>query len=449
LLRSIHIKKGYHLRLAGAPTDTLKSYTSPSRVAACPSRIPFIKPRLKVKKGDTVQVGTLLYEDKQDSRFQFLSPGGGQVEEIRLRPRRIIEAIVIALSSNESQVTFPTLSNQDVDTISRSSLVDMLCTGGVWPFIRALPFRDIAHPDSIPPAIFISLDDLEPFQATPKIYLNGNEALFDFGVRVLKRLSDTVYVTAAQADPNGQQCVNPSVNLTHTGKYPACDPGVLLYHLKTSSDENKSWFVAGQDVLLIAQLLINGHYPTRRVVALGGSDVGETGHIQTRMGVPIAHLLDHPMDPATTRGITGGVFRGHTMAPNDFLGFYETSLTFLPEGNEKEFLALFNPGWKKQTYSRVFLSCLNPANLSVNCNRHGDERACIACMHCADVCPVDMLPQLAYKAILAGEVEEALGHGLLDCVECGLCTCICPSKIELTKTLKAAKADYRKEQGAG
>ena len=67
-------------------------------------------------------------------------------------------------------------------------------------------------------------------------------------------------------------------------------------------------------------------------------------------------------------------------------------------------------------------------------------------MHCADVCPVDILPNLTYKAILAEEVEEYLQHGLLDCVECGLCSFVCPSKIELTDTLVTAKREYRKER---
>ena len=79
---------------------------------------------------------------------------------------------------------------------------------------------------------------------------------------------------------------------------------------------------------------------------------------------------------------------------------------------------------------------------------NGEERACIACLHCASVCPVDILPQLTYKAILAEEVEEYLEHGLLDCVECGLCTYVCPSKIELTRTFIAAKAAYAKERMA-
>ena len=58
---------------------------------------------------------------------------------------------------------------------------------------------------------------------------------------------------------------------------------------------------------------------------------------------------------------------------------------------------------------------------------------------------MDILPQFTYKAILSGEVEEALAHGLLDCVECGLCSYVCPAKLELTETLQQAKEDFYKE----
>jgi Na+-transporting NADH:ubiquinone oxidoreductase subunit A len=47
---------------------------------------------------------------------------------------------------------------------------------------------------------------------------------------------------------------------------------------------------------------------------------------------------------------------------------------------------------------------------------------------------------------LADEIEDALGHGMLDCVECGLCTYVCPSKVELCETLKKTKKAYYLEQ---
>jgi Na+-transporting NADH:ubiquinone oxidoreductase subunit A len=53
---------------------------------------------------------------------------------------------------------------------------------------------------------------------------------------------------------------------------------------------------------------------------------------------------------------------------------------------------------------------------------------------------------MVYKAIQAQEVEEYLELGLLDCVECGLCSYVCPSKIELRQTFVETKAVYAREQ---
>ena len=76
-MKTIRNRKGYDLKLQGAPNDDLVSLSTPVTVAVLPERIPFIKPRLRVKVGDPVQVGSVLYEDKTDPRIRFVSPGGG------------------------------------------------------------------------------------------------------------------------------------------------------------------------------------------------------------------------------------------------------------------------------------------------------------------------------------------------------------------------------------
>jgi len=52
---SVHLKKGYSLRIAGAPSPQSAGLTKPTHVAALPERIPFVKPRLSVKVDDRVQ----------------------------------------------------------------------------------------------------------------------------------------------------------------------------------------------------------------------------------------------------------------------------------------------------------------------------------------------------------------------------------------------------------
>jgi Na+-transporting NADH:ubiquinone oxidoreductase subunit A len=330
----------------------------------------------------------------------------------------------------------------------REHLVQALVSGGLWPLIKELPFRDYAQADFVPPALFVSLGSLEPFHPAPQVYLHGNEALFHFGWNVLSKLAEgRVYVCSHTANTASAQSLDGLINLTYTGNYPAHDPGVLLYRMKTSSEENRAWFVDGQDVLLIARLLRQGLYPTERIVSLGGSGAREPKHFVTRMGAPLSVIAAERNANESWRYIQGGILTGYAAMHRSHLGFAETALNLLPEGNRKgELLGLFHPGAHRPTFSRAFLSALHREELEMNCSMNGGERACIACGYCALVCPVDILPQFTYKAVLAGEIEESLEHGLLDCVECGLCSYVCPSKIELFETLKNAKGDFYAEK---
>jgi len=445
----ITANRGYHLKIAGSPAIALQTAEQPERVALLPERLPFVKPRLKVAEGDSVRLGSPLIEDKRNKEIQFLSPGSGEIVEIDFGPRRVIQEIVIRLDATEKAVEFERYSSADIAGMSRGQVADALITGGLWPLIRELPFRDYARPDVAPPALYITLDSLEPFKPAPSVYLNGSETDFRFGLAVLEKLVDgPIYVCGNKKDSDLLSAFDTLINLTYSGVYPAHDPGALLYRMKSSPDDNRAWFVDGQDVLLIARLLQNGTYPTERVVSLAGPGVRGPGHVLTRLGAPLSVVAaDDGTKYENQRFVQGGILTGYGTSAGSHLGFFETALNLLPEGDRKgELLGLFSPGYRKPSFSRAFLSKLNRDDLGMDCNMHGGDRACIACGYCALVCPVDILPQFAYKAILVGEVEEYLEHGLLDCVECGLCSYVCPSKIDLFESLKAAKASFYKEQ---
>jgi len=442
---SIKIKKGYRLNIEGKPSIKLEKLQEPDYVALLPEKIPFIKPRLLTDVGDKVKIGAEIFEDKRNPDIKFLSPGGGEIIQINFGPRRIIREIVIKLDDVEAYEKFESLSEKDIDNIEKETLIKMILKGGLWSLIRAFPLRDIALPDFTPPAIFVSLGSEEPFQPESYVYLKGKEDLFRYGINILKKLSPNVYISESYTNPFIEKELD-DIPVTHTyqGDYPADDPGVLLYHIRKSPSDNKSWYINGQDILLLAHLLKTGTYPTERTVVVAGSGATERKHIKTRLGVPLSHLCHNPVtDNGSVRYVIGGIFRGYTASKDSFLGFYETSLTLLSEGNEKEFFGFARAGSDKPSYSRAFLSALNPSPMKMNCNFHGDTRACVNCGSCAEVCPVDILPQFTFKAILADELEESLEHGMLDCVECGLCSYVCPSKIEICKIIKDAKAGYK------
>lgn len=441
---NITVKKGYDLKISGKPMNDLEELKTPEMVAVLPEHIPFIIPRLKVEPGQKVKIGTPLFEDKRDTSLVFVSPGAGTVETISYGKRRVIREIVIRLDSEESAEEFPGIGFGTLETMDAQAIIKRLVDGGVWPFLRELPFRDIADRHKAPPSIIVSLNSKDSFLPSPQVYLDKQEDLFIYGLSLLGKLSKTVHVMVAGSKDDLPPWAGKSVTHTVKGAYPADDPGVLLYHIKKTKDENRAYYINGQDLLLMAAFLRDGRFPTHRIIALGGAQARNKQHVLARIGSPVKGLVQGESD--SFRIVAGGVLRGYAVSQDSYLGLFESSLTLLDQGDDEEFFGFLRPGFKRPSYSRAFLSVFNPSALSMDCGMHGEERACVNCGSCAAVCPVEILPQFTFKCIQVGEVEESLAHGLLDCVECGLCTYVCPSKIDIARKLKTAKADYYKER---
>jgi len=73
----------------------------------------------------------------------------------------------------------------------------------------------------------------------------------------------------------------------------------------------------------------------------------------------------------------------------------------------------------------------------------GEQLPCIRCGECAQVCPVQLLPQQLYWHACADNERELREFGLTDCIECGCCDLVCPSHIPLTADFRRAKARMR------
>ncbi len=73
----------------------------------------------------------------------------------------------------------------------------------------------------------------------------------------------------------------------------------------------------------------------------------------------------------------------------------------------------------------------------------GPEMPCIRCGECANVCPVQLLPQQLFWYACADDEAKIRSYGLTDCIECGCCDLVCPSHIPLTFDFRMAKARIR------
>jgi len=71
------------------------------------------------------------------------------------------------------------------------------------------------------------------------------------------------------------------------------------------------------------------------------------------------------------------------------------------------------------------------------------EMPCIRCGRCVRSCPVNLVPCTLGELAEAEQYEEAERYGAQDCIECGCCTFICPSRRPLVQLIRRAKQELR------
>jgi electron transport complex protein RnfC len=72
-----------------------------------------------------------------------------------------------------------------------------------------------------------------------------------------------------------------------------------------------------------------------------------------------------------------------------------------------------------------------------------EEGICIRCCRCIRNCPCRLSPVVMNLALEAGDLDEAVKAGLMDCIECGSCAYMCPARIKLTQRFRAGKQRLR------
>jgi electron transport complex protein RnfC len=74
------------------------------------------------------------------------------------------------------------------------------------------------------------------------------------------------------------------------------------------------------------------------------------------------------------------------------------------------------------------------------------EGPCIRCARCLRNCPCRLSPVIMNLALDAGDMDEAVRAGLMDCIECGSCSYVCPARIKLVQRFRIGKQRFRARQ---
>jgi electron transport complex protein RnfC len=75
-----------------------------------------------------------------------------------------------------------------------------------------------------------------------------------------------------------------------------------------------------------------------------------------------------------------------------------------------------------------------------------EEYPCIKCLRCVDACPVYLNPSRLGSLAKARLYEDMMPYHIMDCMECGSCSYVCPSNIPLVQRFRVAKGLLREQQ---
>lgn len=145
-----------------------------------------------------------------------------------------------------------------------------------------------------------------------------------------------------------------------------------------------------------------------RVVTVTGSCLTNPKNLWVRIGTPVKDLLKFcgPLKEEPAKIVIGGPMMGTAQYTLDVPVIKTTTGVILM--NKKE-------------------------------ARMQEEEFCIRCGACIRECPVGLMPALISLASQSNNWKLAEDYNVLDCIECGLCSFVCPAKRNMVQYMKYAK----------
>ncbi|WP_333851267.1 Na(+)-translocating NADH-quinone reductase subunit A [Leclercia sp.] len=436
----IRIRKGLDLPISGIPVQQISPGATPRHVAILGDDYIGMRPTMLVQEGDSVIKGQPLFEDKKNPGVLFTAPASGTIAAIHRGERRVLQSVVIRLEGDR-QREFTRHDVAELPTLSRQAVQAQLLESGLWTALRTRPFSKTPVPDTLPAAIFVTAIDTNPLSADPQPIILAQRQAFDAGLTLLTRLTEgKVHVCQAGGGKLGGHPQGKVTFNAFAGPHPAGLPGTHIHFLEAVSLTKQVWHLNYQDVIAIGKLFTTGELCTERVIALGGPQMRNPRLVRTCLGADINDLLvDETLD-GENRHISGSVLNGrHAAGAQAWLGRFHLQVSVVKEGREKELFGWVMPGREKFSVTRTTLGhFLRNKVFNFTTDTHGGERAMVPIGNYERVMPLDILPTLLLRDLLAGDTDgaQALGCLELDEEDLALCTYVCPGKYEYGPVLR-------------
>lgn len=410
--KDIKIRKGLNIRLKGEAEKTLSKAPRSRTFIIKPSDFHLITPKMVIKEGTKLNAGDVIFYSKTNEKIKFVSPVSGTLAKIERGAKRVITSIMI---EGDIEDTYKDFGTFDPNSKDPEEIKIHLLDSGCWSFIKQRPYDIIANPDTTPKAIFISAFTTAPLAADLDFTLNGKESELQTAVTALSKLtSGKVHVSVGRKSNIAFNNLR-DIELHHIqGAHPAGNVGTQISMIDPVNKGEYVWTVNAQDLVIIGELFLTGKFNAERIIALVGSSVKTPKYYKSLIGSEVATFIyDSGLNEENIRVISGDVLTGSTISPKGHLGYYDNTVSAIPEGNDYEFFGWAKPVFKKRSITRAltFSWLLPNKKYKLDTNTNGEHRAFVVTGNYEEVFPMNIYPMQLLKACMVKDLDnmEQLG----------------------------------------
>lgn len=433
--KDIRIKKGLNINLVGAAEQTTSKAVVSNVYALNLDDFYGITPKMLIKEGAEIKAGEPIFFNKNNEEMMFVSPVSGELVEIVRGARRRILTLKVLADKEQQYNESKTL---DLVKATEEELKRLLLSSGCWPFIKQRPYDIIANPDKTPKAIFISGFSTAPLAADVDYQLRGKEKEVQAAITAMTKMTPGK-IHVGVANPATSIFTNINGVSVHrvSGPHPAGLVGTQINKIDPINKGEVVWTLNPQDLVIIGELLLTGKFNAERTIALAGSSVKSPKYYTTKIGSELSTFLyDSGVHEKNFRLINGDVLTGSQTKPDGYLGFYNTTVTAIPEGDDYELFGWNKPVFNKISTTRAMtFSWLKPSKkYDLDTNTNGEHRAFVVTGLYEDVFPLDIYPLQLLKACMVKDLDEMEQLGLYE---------VAPEDFALTEFICISKQPHQ------
>lgn len=411
---NLKLKKGVSLNIAGAVPQgkTTPSVVKATECAIVPDDFEGFVPKLAVKEGDAVAVGTPLLYEKKHPEMKLVAPLAGRVRAVVRGDRRKIMRVVVEADSS-ADATAPVWPKATDEASARA----LLAQSGLMAMMRRRPYAVVPEPNDVVRDIFVTAMDLAPLAVSPAVFSAiFSKEDYEAGVKVLSLITKgKIYLSHGSewnlGDIRGAEMV------AVEGPYPASNAGVQAANIRPVNKGEVIWTLDLPTLGRIGRLAAKGELETRTIVAVTGPEVATPALVETTIGAPVSALLAGHIAEAGhhRRVISGNVLVGTAVDTDGYLEYPYRQVTVIAEGDDTtEFMgwASFSPS--KMSESNSFPGHFLKRLFRPDARLNGGRRAMIMSGQYDKAVPMDILTEYLVKAILSGNIEDMEKLGIYE-----------------------------------